>query len=159
VEAQQHPTQYILDACAAAYLSADEWPERVWRGLRVLIALIAKNPAISHLRLVECYAAGDAAIQRAEEITRSFTSFLEEGYGYRKRARGLPRVCSEAIAGAIFEVIRPHVELGEGAELPRHLPQLAYIAIAPFTGAEEAIGVVEKLSVGELPWPPQVHAA
>jgi AcrR family transcriptional regulator len=156
MEAQQHPTQYILDACAAAYFSADEWPERVWRGLRVLIALIAKNPAISHLRLVDCYDAGPAAIERAEEITRSFTFFLEEGYSYREKARGLPRLSSEAIAGAIFEVIQRHVALGESAELPRYLPQLTYIAITPFMGAEEAIGVVEKLSVGEpLRHPPE----
>lgn len=150
MEAQQHPTQYILDACAAAYFSVDKWPERVWRALRVLTTLIAKNPAISHLRLVDCYDAGPAAIERAEEITRSFTFFLEEGYGYRARGHGLSRVYSEAIAGAIFEVIQRHVALGDGAELPRHLPQLAYIAITPFTGAEEAIGLVERLSAGEL---------
>jgi AcrR family transcriptional regulator len=150
MEAQRHPTQFILDACASAYFSVDEWPERVWRGLRVLTALIARNPAISHLRLVECYAAGPAAIERAEEITRSFTFFLEEGYGYRERGRGLSRLCSEAIAGAIFEVIQRHVALGEGAELPVHLPQLAYIAITPFIGAEEAIDLVETLSAREL---------
>ena len=51
LEAQQHPTQYILDCCAEAYFSADEWPERIWRMLETLITLIALNPALSHLRL------------------------------------------------------------------------------------------------------------
>jgi Bacterial regulatory proteins, tetR family len=80
LEAQQHPTQFILDSCAQAYFSADEWPERMWRCLQTLLKLIAANPAISHLRLVECYAAGPAAIRRAEEITRLFTIFFEEAY-------------------------------------------------------------------------------
>ena len=86
LEAQQHPTQYILDRCAEAYFSGDAWPQRMWRCLQTLLSLIAENPAISQLRLVECYAAGPKAIRNAEEITRSFTIFLEEGYHYRAQA-------------------------------------------------------------------------
>ncbi len=150
LEAQQHPTQHILDTCAASYFAAGDWPERVWSGLSTLIEMIASTPAISHLRLVECYAAGPAAIRRAEEITRSFAIFLEEGYGYRPRARELPRLCSEAIAGAIFEVIRGHIARRDTAALARQLPQLVYIVITPFTGSEEAIQLVRKLSARHL---------
>jgi hypothetical protein len=70
--------------------------------------LIAQNPAISHLRLVECYASGPAAIRRAEEITRSFTIFLHEGYHYRPEAASLPRLCSQAIAGDRRRDLRDH---------------------------------------------------
>jgi len=150
LEAQQHPTQHIVDTCAAAFFSAEEWPERVWNSLDALIGLIASNPAISHLRLIECYAAGPAAIRRAEEITRSFTIFLEEGYGYRAQARELPRLCSEAIAGAIFAVIQRYIARGDAAALARHLPQLVYIAITPFVGAEEAIRQVGQIAAGDL---------
>src|SRR5207245_7038799 len=117
--------------------------------LETLIALIASNPALSHLRLVECYAAGPAAIRRAEEITRSFTIFLQEGYRYRPEASSLPRLCSHAIAGAIFEIVQRHVAQGELSTLPSRLPQLAYIAIAPFAGAPQAIALVEELKAGE----------
>jgi AcrR family transcriptional regulator len=146
LEAQQHPTQHILDAVAAAHFAADEWPERLWSGLQTLLQLIAENPALSHLRLVECYAAGPAAIRRAEEITRSFTIFLEEGYSYRPAARELPHVCSRAITGALFEVIQRDIARGETAALRRQLPRLVYIAIAPFTGPDEAIELVEQIS-------------
>jgi AcrR family transcriptional regulator len=151
LEAQQHPTQYILDACAAAYFAAEDWPERVWNCLYILIRLIAENPALSHLRLVECYAAGPVAIRRAEEITRSFTIFLEEGYRYRPEAHGLPRLCSQAITGAIFELIQRYLAVGQAGQLPRRLPQLVYIAVAPFTGAEEAIRLVEQMSAQRPP--------
>ena len=135
MEAQQHPTQHILDTCAAAYFSADEWPERVWRGLDALLRMIASNPAISHLRLVECYAAGPEAIRRAEEITRSFTIFLEEGYRYRPQAHGLPRLCSQAIAGAIFEIIRRYIARGDASALVWQLPQLHLYRDRPVHGA------------------------
>jgi len=150
LEAQRHPTQYILDACAASYFAAEAWPERVWNFLYTLTRLISESPAIAHLRLVECYAAGPVAIRRAEEITRSFTIFFEQGYGYRPQARELPRLCSQAVTGAIYEVIQRHVARHEAAELPQHLPQLVYVAIAPFTGAEEAIGLVEQISAKHL---------
>lgn len=138
LEAQQFPTQYILDTCASAYFSADDWPERVWRGLDALLALIVSNPAISHLRLVECYAAGPVAVRRAEEITRAFTIFLEEGYRCRPPADRPPRLFSQAITGAIFEIIQRRFAGAQPGELGRTLLQLVYIVIAPFTGAMEA---------------------
>jgi AcrR family transcriptional regulator len=155
LEAQQHPTQYILDSCAQAYFSAEDWPARMWRHLHMLLHLISENPALSHLRLVECYAAGPAAIRRAEEITRAFTIFLEEGYHYDAGASALPRLSSQAITGAIFEIIQRHVAAGEWAELPRHLPQLTYVAIAPFTGPPKAIELVEEMKARE---PALTHA-
>jgi len=145
LEAQQYPTQYILDTCVASYFSQEEWPARVWTGLKTLLELITQNPAESHLRLVECYAASPAAARRAEEITRSFTIFLEEGYRCRPEARSLPRLFSQTIAGAVFEVIQRAIARGDIGEVPRCLPQLSYLAIAPFTGPREAIRLLEEM--------------
>jgi len=139
LEAQNHPTQHILERCAAAYFAAPTWPERVWSMLEVLLRMIAENPAISHLRLVECYAAGPLAIRRAEEITRSFTIFYEEGYTYGAQARELPRLTTQAIAGASFELIQRHVARAEMELMPSLLPRLAYVCLAPFMGAPAAI--------------------
>jgi len=154
LEAQHYPSQHILDSVATAHFSARDWPERLWNGLATLLVLIAENPALSHLRLVECYAAGPDAIRRAEDSTRSFTIFFEEGYSYRPQAQQLPRLCSQAIAGAIFEIIQRQIARGDTAGLLRRLPQLTYIGIAPFTGAAEAARLVTQLRashpLGEL---------
>ena len=135
LEAQQHPTQYILDRCAEAYFQVPDWPHRLWNHLETLIRLIVENPAISHLRLVECYAAGPAAVKRAEEITRAFNIFLEEGYVYSTRGPSRSHLFSEAVTGAIFEVIRSHTAKGEASRLVALVPQLTYLGLAPFTGA------------------------
>jgi len=139
LEAQNHPTQHILERCAGAYFEQGSWPERVWSMFALLLRVIAENPAISHLRLVECYAAGPVAIRRAEEITRSFTVFYEEGYGYGPQAGALPRLTTQAIAGAIFEIIQRPALRGELQSLPSLLPRLTYVCIAPFMGAPAAI--------------------
>ena len=90
------------------------------------------------------------ASRRAEEITRSFTIFLEEGYHYGAKIGKLPRPSLQAITGAIFEIVQRHIAQGEWGQLPRHLPQLAYIALAPFVGTEEAIARIEQLAAEPL---------
>jgi AcrR family transcriptional regulator len=139
LEAQEHPTRQILDAIVFAYFSAGEWHERIWRALGTLVDLIAANPVMSHLRMVECYTAGPAAIRRAEEIVHSLTIFLEEGYRASPEAEGLPRLFSQTVSGAIFELIQHEVVAGRTKEIPARLPQLAYVAIAPFLGPAETI--------------------
>jgi AcrR family transcriptional regulator len=149
LEAQQYPAQHIFDECAAAYFAQSDWPTRVWNGLKALLGLVVIHPALSHLRLVECYAAGPAAARRAEEVTRSFTIFFEEGFASRPPERELPRVAAHAIAGAIFEIIQRHAMREELDVLPLMLPQLTYLATAPFVGAEHAIEAIENLIVDE----------
>ncbi len=153
LEAQNYPTHYVLERCASAYFGAGEWPQRVWNMLEVLLGMIAENPAISHLRLVECYAAGPEAIRRAEEITRSFTIFYEEGYGYRPQAQALPRLSTQAITGGVFEMIQRLAARGEPERLPSLLPRLTYVCIAPFMGAPEAIEFLRGQMAHQKPGP------
>jgi AcrR family transcriptional regulator len=145
LEALEFSTQPILHACAASYFSAKDWPRRVWRALETLISLIVSNPAIAHLRLVECYAAGPVAIRRAEDNTRTFAVFLEEGFGLRAGAVERPQLWSEAITGAVFEMIHRDVRERDFGTLERRLPQLVYVAIAPFTGPAAAARFVEQM--------------
>jgi TetR/AcrR family transcriptional regulator len=144
--AQQHGAQETFAACAAAFFAAEGWPERIWNGLLTLTTIIAKEPALAHLQLVEPYAAGPGAIQRSEQTIATFAVFLEEGYRYRPEAKELPRLCSTAISHAVFETIRSRIEREGADEIPRHMPQLGYIAIAPFTGPEAAVRLVERLA-------------
>ena len=149
LEAQRYGTQEVMEACAVAYFSGGKWPERIWLGLEMLLRLIASHPTLSHLRFVECYAAGPSAFARSEDLIRSFTVFLQEGYS--ASARELPRLCSQAIAGAISESIYRHIVRGETAALAGQLPRLAYVAIAPFTGAEQAVQLIREMSAREAP--------
>jgi len=141
--AQQHAAQETFVGCARAYFSAPTWPARIYAGLRTLSAIIAAEPALAHLRIVAPYAAGPEAIERSQQMTGMFAAFLEEGYGYRPQAGLLPRACSEAIVDAVFEIVRSEIAAGRAGELSRHVPRLAYIAIAPFAGPAAAVELIE----------------
>jgi AcrR family transcriptional regulator len=145
-EAQSYGTHFVLDTLVSSYFAAEEWPARVWGALGTLLELMAANPTLAHLRFVASYTAGADAIRRAEDVTRFFTFFLEEGYVQRDQARELPRLCSQAIAGGVFEIVQREIAQGRLAELPRRRPQLAYIALAPFLGPARAVAAIEELA-------------
>jgi AcrR family transcriptional regulator len=152
--AQQHALKDTFTACAGAYFAGTSWPERIYNGLRILVMLTSKEPALAHLRMVEPYAAGPDAIERMQEMIANFAVFLEEGYQYSPAAQKLPHLCSDAIAGAVFEIIRREIAAHNASGLPRHLPQLAYTAIAPFAGPAEAAALVDELIAKR---PPKLH--
>lgn len=141
--AQQHNLQDHLSASAASFFAASTWPERIWQGLRTVTEIIAADPALAHLWLVESFAAGSAAIQHTEEMMVICTLYLQEGYHYRAQAAQLPQLCSEAIVGALYEILYHEIDAGRGARVGELLPELAYIAIAPFTGAQQAAELIE----------------
>ncbi len=143
LEAQAQNVQIAIAGSTNAFFAGRAWPERIWSTIQALTEMIAGNPSLAHLVAVESFAAGRAAHQRMEEVFRTLSIFLEDGYHLSQRAYGLPRLCSEAIVGAIFEILYSEIAFGEPKELPRYVPQLSYIAIAPFAGPVRAARVVE----------------
>jgi AcrR family transcriptional regulator len=143
--AQQDNLYENLAVGAIRFFEGDTWPERMWNVLESITTFVAQQPLVANLRYVEPYAAGPAAIQRLDDVTLNFTFFVAEGYSYRPQARELPHLCSEAISGATFEMIRYEIAHGRASELPRLLPRLTYVAIAPFTGPAEAVALIERI--------------
>ncbi len=146
VAAQQHATVEVLVMCWEAYFATDSWPERVWNVLETLTSLIAANPALTHLRIVDCYAAGPDAVRWTEELVSATAIFLKEGYRTCPLARKLPALSSQAIVGTVYELIQRDVAHGRTSTLPLRLPLLTYLAIAPFTGPLAAVTLVREFS-------------
>jgi len=141
--AQQHNFEDHMSTCATAFFTASAWPERIWNGLRTATKIIEEDPALAHLWLVESFAAGSAAIHNAEELRTICTLYLHEAYSLSDEAGALPQLCSEAILGAIYELLYQMIDDGHGARVSEALPELAYIAIAPFTGVRQAAELIE----------------
>ncbi len=152
LDAQQHATAHLMEVCADAYLAGPDWPQRIWNVLEVLLGAVAAHPALANLQLIECYQAGPPARRLLEQTTRSFALFLREGYRYASPAH-VPSIYSHATAGAVLEIIQRDVARGETSAIPRRLPLLAYLAIAPISGATRAVELVEQLAARETPLP------
>lgn len=134
----EHGLQQILAACTPAFFSAGSWPQRVWDSAGAFTGVLAREPAIAHLGLVECHALGPQFAARVHQTQLAFTIFLEEGYRQRPDLRQPPRVSSPLTAMTIMEVFCQAARRDPGLQLRASQPLAVYIALTPFTGAEAA---------------------
>lgn len=136
--------QATISRAAEAFFGADAWPDRVWRGLEALLVYAGENPDLAYLDVVDSCAVGAGAIHRSFENRMAFNLFLEEGYRQRPEARRLPRLCSDAIGAAIFELLRGEILAGRGEGVVGILPQAVYLSLAPFVGPGRALEFVRQ---------------
>ena len=149
--AQTVTLQKGLTTASTAFFTGHGWPEQVWNGLDALFGYLAALPDLAHLMLIEPYAAGSAALDRVIDTMRTLSLFLEEGYHRSPHAELLPRTCSDAIAGAIHELLYDAAEHDRVVELRELLPQAVYIALAPFLGPVQAREIVDQLTAANRP--------
>jgi hypothetical protein len=145
--AQTAALQQGLTQASAAFFTGRGWPEQVWNGLDALFGYLAGVPDLAHLMLIEPYSAGGAAMDRIVDTMRTLSLFLEEGYHRGSRAERLPRTCSDAIAGAIHELLYDAAEHDRVPELRELLPQAVYVALGPFLGPVAARAAVDELAL------------
>lgn len=135
--AQDHANTELLSHLARAYFTRSEWPERVSSVLQALTGLLVANPAHAHLRLLDCYAAGPVAVERTERLRAAAAIFLFEGLGYASPAQ-VSESAAHASIGAAFELLQRDLAAGDPEMMVRRLPQLTYLATAPFIGVDAA---------------------
>jgi AcrR family transcriptional regulator len=128
----------VLAAAQAGFgLSpAAPWPERIETGLRAILAHLAAHPGEARFALVEVLAAGPKALSRRDAALREFTGFIENGRA--ESTIDLPGSTSLTIAGGISELLYSEVLHGGAARLPARLPELVFLIVLPFLGAERA---------------------
>jgi AcrR family transcriptional regulator len=136
-----------IAVAAQQFSLGGSWPERIWRGLAGLYGYLVQHPEEAKLVLVEVFAAGEEEIRLGQNIRGAFSIFLEEGYRQR-RAGALPTLCSQAIGGAIYSLLRRTLVCQSTSRLPELLPLSAFVALAPFLGPREALAFVEFKSHG-----------
>jgi AcrR family transcriptional regulator len=154
--AQTVALQQGLTIASAAFFTGRGWPEQVWNGLDALFGYLAGVPDLTHLMLIEPYSAGRAAMDRIVDTMRTLSLFLEEGYHRGSRAERLPRTCSDAIAGAIHELLYDAAERDRVRELRELLPQAVYVALGPFLGPVAARKAVDELALAAASRPAPV---
>ena len=143
LEAQQHPTQHILDTCAAAYFSVEDWPERIWRAFSALIEMVVATPDLAPApgRVLRGGTRRDPPRRGDHEVVHDLP---RGGLRYRPEARELPHLCSQAIAGAIFEIIQRHVARGDGAGLAGGCPSSPTSRSRPSWAPRHAIARISR---------------
>ncbi len=140
--AQAAGLQASIALTAASFFAGENWPARVWDGLEALLGFVAAQPDLIYLDVIESFAAGTASTRRSFDNRMAYTLFLEDGYRQRPAAERLPRLSSEVIGAAILGLMRWRVIEGRTDQMLELLPEVAYLALAPFIGPAAAARLV-----------------
>jgi AcrR family transcriptional regulator len=128
----------LLAIAADPDLVSDDWPRAVRRVIAELMGYLADHPLQTRTLAQEAFFAGSAPLERTVELSRSIATLLTEGAP--DVAQG--RFTADAVAGAIWHVVRCQVAAGRIQLLAALSDHLAYVVLAPFIGAEAAIEIV-----------------
>jgi AcrR family transcriptional regulator len=131
--------QQLISAVSAAYDSGSEsWPAKIGRGLGAFLRLLADEPGLAHICIVEVLAAGPAVLSRRAAAMQRFEAFLEPGLYDGPHSAAVPALLTEAVIGGTYDVIYSRVVGGHTEALPALLPELLYTILVPFVGSEVA---------------------
>jgi AcrR family transcriptional regulator len=131
----------------AAYDRPDRWPQRIRRGLEVLLHLLAAEPAFAYLAIVEMLAAGPRARERSRRLLDDFLRYFADAPAQTDQPPVPPTVIEAVVAG-VFGLLYNYVAARRTAELPARLAEITYFVLVPFVGQRAAA------ASAELPSPP-----
>jgi AcrR family transcriptional regulator len=139
----RHDRREALAVAELAYVTdGGDWPRALHSVLHALLQWLAERPDHAHLAFVAFPATGADAHFLRQHSLRMFSTLLAPGeYGDVDEVHA---IAGEAIAGAVFEIIAEEIVRGRTETLPRLLPVVSYIALAPFVGAGAAAAIARE---------------
>lgn len=138
---------HVADAYEAA---ADRsWEGRIVAGLRAMVRLMASEPEIARMALVEATALGEDGRIRYRAALGRFVRLLEQGREATGRGAELPPETARFAVGGCTSILFGEVRAGRTAELERILPDLVFTVTTPSLGAAEAEALMLRVADGD----------
>ncbi len=132
-----------LGVFARAYdARSEDWPRALAGALRALIEYVVSEPVHAHLSLVDTFAASPETIEIRDNALNAFAAYLDPGYALARGHRDVPAIAAEAITGGVWQILHDYVDTGRITQLAEVAPQVSYLALVPFLGADAAAEAV-----------------
>jgi AcrR family transcriptional regulator len=116
----------------AAAQVPESWIEKIVAGLARLLTFLANNPRTARLPFIEAIAAGPEGLARVGMLVDGLVVIFDLNNVPPEVGHPLPDVVVEATAGGIYTVLQREVAEGRTEALPELLPEISFIALAPF---------------------------
>jgi hypothetical protein len=129
-----------------AYESKRGWPDQAAAGLAALLAVLAQEPALARLSLVDIGNAGPAAQRRYRAAIQRLTPLFEEGRDFAPGGRNLPANTSRMAIGGVTGLISDELVAGRAEQLPGLLSDVLFATLVPYIGPDAAAREVERLT-------------
>jgi AcrR family transcriptional regulator len=137
--AYQGLSDVLVARTAAAFETPGRpWPERITLGLRALVELLASEPEIARMAIVEVPAIPGEPRVRSRELLDRFVPFLEQGREASPQGAALPPETARFAIGGATSLIFDELRAGRGTELKAILPELVFAVTMPYLGVAAA---------------------
>ena len=107
-----------------------------------LLTLLAGDPALASISLVEGLRAGRGVYDRYQAAVESFVPYLRNGAPSAPDGEPVPAAMDEAVVGGIASLLGRRVLAGEAEQIDELLPDVLEFALTPYLGAAEARRII-----------------
>jgi AcrR family transcriptional regulator len=134
LQAYEAASQATLDAVAAATrgIPVAEWHEHLRISLETYVAVLAEDPELAQVTLIDVLGAGPRALALREGILAQYTDFYRRLAARLARTHSLPPVPDvflRGLVGAIAEVVQQELLAERAPQLPELVPTLVRLAL------------------------------
>lgn len=136
--AYDNAVEALVRRVLAAYETEERWPDRARAGLAALLDLLAEEPTLARLALVDVGAAGPVAQRRYRSAVQRLTPLFDEGRDFAPDGRSLPPNTSRMAIGAVTGLISDALLDGNADGLPGLLSEVLFATLVPYIGPEAA---------------------
>jgi AcrR family transcriptional regulator len=112
------------------------WRERLRGALAGLLNFLDEQPEISRALLVEVHAAGPRAVEKRTAAMERAAILMD--LAREESDDSAPAISAEAVVAGILAVLHARLSAGETGGFRRLLPELMYLAVLPYFGADVA---------------------
>ena len=123
-------------AMRQAAAGATTWRDQLRGALGGLLSFLDEQPEIARALLVEVHAAGERAVEKRTEAMERAAAMMDRA---REESEGVaPAISAEAVVAGILAVLHTRLAARRSEGFNRLLPELMYLAVLPYFGAEAA---------------------
>jgi AcrR family transcriptional regulator len=112
------------------------WRGQMRGGLRGLLRFLDERPRIGRALLVEVHAAGPRAVEKRTEAMERAAELID--LARQEGDAVAPAISAEAVVAGILAVLHTRLTREQESGFELLLPELMYLAVLPYFGAEEA---------------------
>jgi AcrR family transcriptional regulator len=115
-----------------------DWVAKTRTSFVALLEIVAAEPDLARLCLIESQSAGPAAMAHYERELRRFASLLRQGRESSSRSGELPDSLEEILIGGVVWMLNKQLSHGDHEKMLDLLPEILEFVLSPYIGEPAA---------------------
>jgi AcrR family transcriptional regulator len=133
---------WLWDEVAATVTGAETWPLRLQAAVERAIELLADDPRVARICVIEVYAAGSQLRARHDRLVDDLGDLLRLGRAERKWGAELPALLEPMLARGAISIVGRSIVYRQSPAPAALGPELSQFMLIPYLGAERARALV-----------------